>query len=98
MGGRPVAGHTFSPFALTATRSHARKDKSDLVLSSLAEKATVDLLTALESGLGSVSPRTMSDGAISISPQAWRVNGDVLEFVLAIDVKGIREIIRDGAL
>jgi hypothetical protein len=94
-----MAGHTITPYELTATRKFLRdKSKKDepLILASLSDSATVDLLTVIEKNVLKAKPSTSSDKTRETACVAVRRKGDIVTMVFACDISGEREVVRDA--
>jgi hypothetical protein len=94
-----MAGHMVTPYELTATRKHARKEKDEkLLLAAIGKDSVIDLLDAAEAHLTSVAPVVYSDKTRTVSAVAVARDGDALGMVFASDVSGEREVVHDGAV
>lgn len=92
-----MAGHLITPYEVTATRKHARKEKDKLLLlASLGKDMTIDLLDAVETNLPKVEPLTSADGTRTVECAEVRRKGDALAMIFASDVSGEREVVHDG--
>lgn len=95
-----MAGHTITPYEISATRKFVR-DKAKraelLLLASLSDKATVDLLDLVETHIEHVEPMMSSDGTKTTRCVLVRRHGERVEMVFACDVSGEREVVIDGA-
>ena len=94
-----MAGHTLTPYEFVATRKWARKEKKGehLLLASLGEDKQVDLLEVIEQNILAVEPVVSTDDTRTVrcvQVESW---GDAVAIVLAAEISGEREVVRDGA-
>lgn len=92
-----MTGHTVTPYEISATRAHARSNKDvKLLLASLGEKTTVDVLDALSNSLATVDPIEPKIDSRGVRCVLTDRDGDKLWLVFAVDYIGQREIVQDG--
>lgn len=92
-----MAGHHLTPYDLTATRARARKNKDQkLLLASLSDKTTIDLLDLISANIRTVAPVQSADGSRTVRCVAATRNDDVVRMVFAADLVGEREVVHDG--
>jgi hypothetical protein len=95
-----MAGHTITPYEITATRKFVRdrtKRAELLLLASLSNQATVDVLDVVAAHIEHVEPMTSTDKTKTTRCVLVRRHGDRVEMVFACDVSGEREVVIDGA-
>jgi hypothetical protein len=94
-----MAGHTITPYELTATRKFVRdkaKRSELLPLASLSSDSTIDLLDVVEQNVLDVAGSHSSDKTRETTCVAARRNNDVVTMVFACDISGEREVVRDA--
>lgn len=97
-----MAGHTVTPYNVTAVRKHARaketKEKA-LPLASIGKDAPVDLLDAVQARLLDVEPVVSGDSSQTFRPVAIErgtgMRSDRVAMLFATDVSGEREVVHD---
>lgn len=91
-----MAGHTLTPYQITATRKRARKNKDPLLLAAVGKDQPVDVLDALETHLVDAPPLVSTDETRQVRCVAVDRDGDLLQFIVACDIRGEREVVHDG--
>jgi hypothetical protein len=96
-----MSGHTITPYEIYATRIRARDEKKKqqrLLLASLSDETSIDLLDVVVANVRDVDPVVSNDSTKTTSClMAERRRGsDRVTMVFASDYKGAREVLHDG--
>lgn len=91
-----MSGHMVTPYELTARRKRARgaQKNSHLLLASVSDEETIDLLDLVDTSILEIEPLRRDDEWVLQCVGKQRQQ-DSLSLVFAVDVSGERESIRD---
>jgi len=94
-----MSGHRVTPYELTATRKWAKEDEAgeNLLLASVSDDKTVDLLDVVEAHIKNVPPATNADKTWELECVEVQRQKDSLSMAFAVDVSGEKETILDGS-
>ncbi len=95
-----MSGHRITPYEVTATRKRARKEEKDheLLLASLSDSTTVDLLDVVQDHIVGAEPLVRDDKTWQLECVGVGRRKSSVSMVFAVDISGEREVIRDGSL
>ena len=94
-----MAGHTLTPYEVTATRKWVRDKKAKetkLLLASIDEDQTIDLLDAVTDNITDLDALETSDGTRTFQFEYYEADADTVTMVFSNEISGEREQIRDS--